>query len=104
MAGRPERFDGGVIASAVLAGCGSIRSDSCHFADLLSAVYSAGERDRQVLDLAGDWAKRWTVTWKVPGTEVVSSVADAGSFPVTVAQPVRRFPWGTSQRHRPGLR
>jgi hypothetical protein len=103
MAGRPERFDGGVIASAVLAGCGPIRSDSCHFADLLSAAYSAGERDRQVLDLAGDWAKRWSVTWKVPGAEVVCAVADAVSFPVTVAQPVRRFSWGTSQRHRPGL-
>jgi hypothetical protein len=34
---------------------------------------------------------------------VICPVRDLGSFPVPGCQPVRRFSWRRSQRHRPGL-
>lgn len=71
--------------------------------DLLDGLYTVRERDREGLDLAPGWARRWTTTWKVSGAEVVCPVRDMGSFPTAGAEPVRRFSWSTRQRHRPGL-
>jgi hypothetical protein len=48
-----------------------IPSDSCCLTDLLDQLYSVGEADREALDLAGGWARRWTAKWKIAGTEVI---------------------------------
>jgi hypothetical protein len=80
-----------------------IRSDSCRFSELLAADYAVGERERQRLKTGGDWTRRWTVTWRVPGSDVVCPVRDLTAVPVTGCQPVRAFTWRTAQRHRPGL-
>jgi hypothetical protein len=92
-----------VLSAGGLGAIDSIPSDVCCWTDLVSDRYEAGGADRKVLDLSGGWARRWTVTWRVAGTEVICPVRDMGSFPVAGCEPVRRFSWHTRQRHRPGL-
>ncbi|MBQ1122744.1 TnsA-like heteromeric transposase endonuclease subunit [Streptomyces sp. B15] len=46
---------------------------------------------------------RWSTEWRIAGSDVVCSVANAGSVPLLQAQPVRQFSWRPRQRHRPGL-
>lgn len=81
----------------------SIPSDSCRLTDLLDPCYSVGERDSQALDLTNGWARRWTATWKIAGTEVICPVQDMAALPARGCRPVRAFSWRTAQRHRPGL-
>jgi hypothetical protein len=57
---------------------------------------------RAGLDLRSQWTRRWTVTWRYAGDEVVSPVRDMGCVPVG-CEPMRRFTWRRGQRHRPGL-
>lgn len=83
---------------------GELWSDCCPWEGLFVPPRS------EWLDFAGlalveDWAKRWTSTWRVGSTrqEVVCPLWDLASMPVEAAQPVRRFSWRTTQRHRPGL-
>ena len=80
-----------------------IGSGSCQLMDLLARPYEISDGDRQVLDLGEDWPSRWVTTWKVGGADVACPVRDMGSLPVAGCEPVRRFSWRTTQRHRPGL-
>lgn len=57
----------------------------------------------EVLERGADWTRRWTVTWRHAGGDVISLVRDLGSMPVASCQPVRRFSWRRGQRHRSGL-
>ncbi|MDL4813180.1 TnsA-like heteromeric transposase endonuclease subunit [Actinomadura opuntiae] len=80
-----------------------IRSDECRWTDLLADRYVVADRDRLVLDQRSGWARRWLVTWRVAGGQVVCPVRDMGGFPLAGCEPVRAFSWRTTQRHRPGL-
>ncbi|MFI9039864.1 TnsA-like heteromeric transposase endonuclease subunit [Streptomyces sp. NPDC053726] len=57
----------------------------------------------EALDPRPDWAGRWSVTWRVDGSDVVCPVRDLAGFPWRLARPVRAFSWRPGQRHRPGL-
>lgn len=81
----------------------AIPSDSCHLTDLVDPLYRVSEHDRQALDLADGWTRRWTTKWKVAGTEVICPVRDMAALPAGRCAPVRRFSWRTTQWHRPGL-
>jgi len=79
-----------------------LRSDLCRWEDLLAPRRSdraAGD----ALELGEGWARRWTARWRFGGEPVICPVRDLASMPVHSAEPVRRFSWRTSQRHRPGL-
>ncbi|MEU1216705.1 TnsA-like heteromeric transposase endonuclease subunit [Streptomyces sp. NPDC005790] len=82
------------------AGLGRVWSHCCGFDDLVVPYTVAwGEG----LDPCADWAARWTATWRVDGSDVVSPVRDLAAFPWDRARPVRTFSWRAGQRHRPGL-
>jgi hypothetical protein len=81
---------------------GEIWSHSCGLEDLClpggDGEVAAGE-----LSCGSGWTSRWTVCWRLSGTEVTCAVRDLASLPVAGAEPVRRFSWQPRQRHRPGL-
>src|SRR6266536_3405237 len=79
-----------------------IRSHSCDLGDLVMP-YALDAESREVLMLKAGWAKRWTATWRLAGSEVTCAVRDLASMPRAGCEPVRRFSWRPSQRHRPGL-
>ncbi|MGH3948989.1 MAG: hypothetical protein ACRDSE_07685 [Pseudonocardiaceae bacterium] len=58
---------------------------------------------RGELDLAADWPRRWTAAWRFAGGEVACASRDLGCLPVAGCEPVRRFSWRRTQRHRAGL-
>ena len=79
-------------------------SDCCRWEHLFLPA-RAEWLDRAGLDMTDGWATRWTTTWKYGAArqEVICPVRDLASMPTRGAQPVRRFSWRTTQRHRPGL-
>jgi hypothetical protein len=79
-----------------------IPSDVCGLAELTGA-YEVTAGDRQVLDLAVGWSRRWVAIWRSAGSEVVYPVRDLSAASVAGREPFRRFTWRTRQRHRPGL-
>lgn len=79
-----------------------LRSDLCRWEDLL-APHRQERADSRGLDLGEGWSRRWTARWRFGGEPVICPARDLASMPVQGAQPVRRFSWRTSQRHRPGL-
>ncbi|MFI8343337.1 TnsA-like heteromeric transposase endonuclease subunit [Streptomyces sp. NPDC085639] len=82
------------------AGVGRVWSHCCGFDELVASyAVASGE----ILDPRADWAGRWTATWQVDGSDVVSPVRGLAAFPWDRAQPVRSFSWRPGQRHRPGL-
>ncbi|MBT2467736.1 TnsA-like heteromeric transposase endonuclease subunit [Streptomyces sp. ISL-66] len=82
------------------AGLGRVWSHCCEF-DELVAPYTVASGE--ILDPCADWAGRWTATWQVDGSDVVSPVRGLTAFPWNRARPVRSFSWRPGQRHRPGL-
>ncbi|MBE8519282.1 TnsA-like heteromeric transposase endonuclease subunit [Amycolatopsis sp. H6(2020)] len=58
-------------------------------------------RDR--LQLGEDWARRWSVTVRVGGGDVVVPARDIASLPMAGREPVRRFSWHRNAQHRSGL-
>jgi hypothetical protein len=81
---------------------GGIWSDRCGIDQLWVRLELDGAA-RAVLDLRPGWTRRWAACWRVAGEELASLVADLGSAPLAVCEPVRRFGWHPGQRHRPGL-
>ncbi len=55
------------------------------------------------LDLAENWPRRWSVSWRSGRALDSCSVWDLAQSPVTGADPIRGFSWRRGQRHRPGL-
>jgi hypothetical protein len=55
------------------------------------------------LDLAPGWMERWTTTCRFDGVEVTRPLRELAETSTLGCEPVRRFSWRTSQRHRPGL-
>jgi len=55
------------------------------------------------LDLAEDWPRRWSVSWKSGRALESCSVWELAQSPVTDVDPIRGFSWRRGQRHRPGL-
>lgn len=86
---------GGPIAAQV-------RSDLCRW-DELCVPYRVDSDSRRELDLGADWVRVWTSTWLVGCNEIVRSVLDVDQVPFAEVRPMRRFSYGTAQRHRPGL-
>lgn len=85
-----------------MADASAVRSDACGVADLY-VPHRISPESRGCVALGSGWSRRWTASFRVDGDEVVSSVRDLASMPVSVCEPVRRFVWRTRQRHRPGL-
>src|SRR5260370_13589214 len=85
--------DGAALTPLGLASQPCIPSDSCCLTDLLDQLYSVGEADRKALDLAGGWARRWTATWKIAGTEVICPVQNMPALPSRRRWPARPFSW-----------
>jgi len=81
----------------------AVPSDGCGLSDLLDPLYATGEQDREALDLAEGWARRWVTRWQAGKSAVSCPVREMGEVPVLGCRPVRRFSWSTGQRHRPGL-
>ncbi len=77
-------------------------SHRCSWEDLLAPV-EEGAGARSMLEVGRAWTKQWTATWRFAGSEVTCPVRDLAAMPMAGSQPVRRFSWRTSQRHRPGL-
>ncbi|WP_409239432.1 TnsA-like heteromeric transposase endonuclease subunit [Streptomyces sp. PA5.6] len=77
-------------------------SDACGLEQLV-APYAVGEDVQRRLLLGAGWLQRWMTTWRFDGEEVVWAARDLESVPLFTSQPVRRFGFGTRQRHRPGL-
>jgi hypothetical protein len=42
----------------------AVPSDGCGLSDLLDPLYATGEQDREALDLAEGWARRWVTRWQ----------------------------------------
>ncbi|MEU4539842.1 hypothetical protein AB0G15_33845 [Streptosporangium sp. NPDC023825] len=70
---------------------------------MLAALYVGQDRDRQDLNLAEGWTRRWITRWKAGSSEIVCPVRDMAEVPAAVCGPVRSFSWRIPQRHRPGL-
>ncbi|MBY8857999.1 TnsA-like heteromeric transposase endonuclease subunit [Nocardia sp. CA2R105] len=51
----------------------------------------------------GDWPDRWSATHRRGSTEIVTPVRELAALVLSGCQPVRRFSWHRSQRHRSGL-
>ena len=79
-----------------------VASDVCALAELYLS-HRFGSHVQDSLMLGSGWSQRWTASWRVDGGEVVCSVQDLASAPVSRCRPVRRFAWRAGQRHRPGL-
>ncbi|MFI5804469.1 TnsA-like heteromeric transposase endonuclease subunit [Streptomyces sp. NPDC051561] len=77
-------------------------SDSCGLEQLV-APYAVDEGVETRLSLGQGWLRRWTTAWRFDGEEVIWALRDLESVPLFRSQLVRRFGWGTRQRHRPGL-
>lgn len=105
------RFDGvmapmeqGVAAFGQVVAVGPARlwSHDCSWDEL--AVLCGGLAEvRGELDLAADWPRRWTAAWRYAGDEVACAVRDLGCLPAAGCEPMRRFSWRRTQRHRAGL-
>jgi hypothetical protein len=80
----------------------AVWSHLCRWNDLAQTLSHYGE-GREALELGGDWTRRWTATWQYAGDIVTWPTRDLGSMSLAGCQPVRRFVWRRSQRHRPGL-
>jgi hypothetical protein len=80
-----------------------VLSDSCVLHDLLDPRYAVGEQDREPLDLGEGWTRRWVTQWRAGKSDVSCPVQEMADVRLAECQPVRRFSWGTRQRHRPGL-
>jgi hypothetical protein len=78
-------------------------SDTCRLTDLLEPFYRVLDKDRDCLDLSKGWVSRWTAIVKTTGTKTALPCRDLADAPTGSLEPVRRFSWRTSQRHRPGL-
>ncbi|MEW2325753.1 hypothetical protein AB0926_32520 [Streptomyces griseoincarnatus] len=81
---------------------GPVSSDACRLDDL-ALPYTLPERAAECLDLGPGWPRAWTVSWKAGKSDVIVPVKDLSAGPVMASVPVRRLPWRTGQRHRPGL-
>jgi len=92
----------GVMRSGQAMPVGALPSSSCDVADLYVPACVSAEA-RAVLTLRSGWARRWTTSWRLSGTQVVCAVQDLALMQVVGAEPVRRFTWRADQRHRPGL-
>jgi hypothetical protein len=79
-----------------------VPSDTCSW-DALCIPYVEDPASRAVLDLGDGWSRAWSAEWRINGAELVCSVRDLASVPVSRAAPVRHFSFATRQRHRPGL-
>jgi hypothetical protein len=82
--------------------CEPLWSDVCGWVDLTAAVTELGE-GRCALALDAGWACRWAVMCRFGGGDVVVPVREVGSLPDVGREPVRRFSWHRSGRHRSGL-
>jgi hypothetical protein len=88
------RFDGGGRVDALVA--------HLHL-DGLALVQTAFPTARQELVLDVDWPRRWSVTGRFAGGDVVVPVRDVDTLPTAGREPIRRFSWKRAQQHRPGL-
>jgi hypothetical protein len=80
----------------------AVWSNTCTWLDL-ATTFANLEADRGELTLDTGWSGRWTATCRYASGEVVSPVRDLDALPVAGREPVRRFSWHRSQRHRSGL-
>ncbi|MGK5543311.1 TnsA-like heteromeric transposase endonuclease subunit [Streptomyces sp. URMC 127] len=82
--------------------CIRFPSDTCALEELV-VPYAVGGGVRDRLLLGETWSRRWSVTWRLHGGEVVWAVRDVAGVSLLSSEPVRRFSWRAGQRHRPGL-
>lgn len=71
--------------------------------DELAVFFALPASAQSELDLAPGWMERWTITCRVDGVEVTRPLRELAEMSKLGCEPVRRFSWRTSQRHRPGL-
>jgi hypothetical protein len=77
-------------------------SHACEWVSL-AQTESVPEHARARLRLDEGWTRRWSVTVRGGGGDVVVPVRDVASLPVAGREPVRRFSWHRNAKHRSGL-
>lgn len=88
--------------SHLTARCRPVWSHCCGW-DELAVFFTLPASVQSELDLTPGWMERWTTTCRVDGVEVTRPLRELAKRPTLDCEPVRRFSWRTSQRHRPGL-
>jgi hypothetical protein len=105
------RFDGAVAPTGqgvaafdqvVADGTARLWSHDCS-RDELAVLCDGLAAFRGELDLAADWPRRWRAAWRYAGDEVACAVRDLGCLLAAGCEPMRRFSWRRTQRHRAGL-
>lgn len=71
--------------------------------DELAVFFALPTSAQSELDLAPGWTERWTAICRSDGVEVTRPLRELAVMSTMGCEPVRRFSWRTSQRHRPGL-
>lgn len=90
------------LGQPVAVGPARLWSHECSW-DGLAVLCDGLAEVRGELDLAADWPRRWRAAWRYAGDEVACAVRDLGCLPDVGCEPVRRFSWRRTQRHRAGL-